>query len=184
MNDSLWKDFDKTFRPCLTDDGAIIPDYYVKIDGTILSTKRSKIKILTPYLNGGRDASNGRPASRYHMVCLTRDGGKQIGELVHRIVAKAWIGLPTADAKEINHIDGDKLNNHVDNLEWCSHSENMAHAVASGLMAKGDHRSRSLRSEVRAGIIAATGKGAAIAQTFGVAQSTIYRIRRTAKKAA
>lgn len=50
---------------------------------------------------------------------------------VHRLVATTFIGTPTAS--EINHIDGNKLNNHVGNLEYCTSSHNKQHAVRMGL---------------------------------------------------
>lgn len=43
---------------------------------------------------------------------------------VHRLVALSHIGEPS-HGQEVNHIDGNKTNNSVDNLEWCSHRENM-----------------------------------------------------------
>lgn len=51
---------------------------------------------------------------------------------VHRLVAYVHIPNPKGYI-EINHIDGDKSNNHKDNLEWCTRAENRQHAVRLGL---------------------------------------------------
>ena len=51
---------------------------------------------------------------------------------MHQLVAKAFI--PNTENKEmINHIDCNRLNNKVENLEWCTNSENQLHAIANGL---------------------------------------------------
>lgn len=67
----------------------------------------------------------------YLKVQLSNKGKiKQI--MVHRLVANAFI--PNLDNKRtVNHIDGNKHNNMVSNLEWCSYSENMKHAYDNGL---------------------------------------------------
>jgi len=49
---------------------------------------------------------------------------------VHRMVAISWLGMSDLT---VNHKDGNKLNNHVDNLEWLNYSDNHKHAYNSGL---------------------------------------------------
>ena len=51
---------------------------------------------------------------------------------IHRLVVQAFLNNPN-NYEQVNHIDGDKTNNHVDNLEWCSHEMNMQHAHKTGL---------------------------------------------------
>lgn len=55
--------------------------------------------------------------------------------LLHRIVAKAWVPNPN-NYTDVNHINGDKKCNGADNLEWCTKSQNMIHAYASGLISR------------------------------------------------
>lgn len=68
----------------------------------------------------------------YERVCLWRDG-KAKHYSIHRIVALAFIPNPD-NLDMINHIDGNKLNNTVTNLEWCNASQNMRHAYANNLV--------------------------------------------------
>ena len=68
----------------------------------------------------------------YGRVTLTKD--KKVKRfLVHRLVAMAFIPNPYSKPC-VNHIDGNKRNNNVNNLEWCSYRENTIHAIENNLI--------------------------------------------------
>lgn len=68
----------------------------------------------------------------YRVVTLFRPGFSRVYK-VHRLVAEAF--LPNPESKRtVNHIDGNKLNNHVSNLEWATDLENIRHAFANKLI--------------------------------------------------
>lgn len=58
---------------------------------------------------------------------------RSVKHSIHRLVLSTWFGLPEKDGLDVNHIDGNKDNNHISNLEWCSRAENLQHAHANGL---------------------------------------------------
>lgn len=70
----------------------------------------------------------------YLMVVLSSPS-KRVNCTVHRLVAKAFLPNPNA-LPEVNHINGDKTNNSITNLEWCSGSDNLYHAYRTGLKHK------------------------------------------------
>ena len=73
--------------------------------------------------------------SGYQQTAVKLGGRKGINVCfkIHRLVAEAFIPNPS-NLPEVNHLDGDKENNSVTNLEWSSHADNMKHAVNTGLI--------------------------------------------------
>lgn len=96
-------------------------DYLISSVGCVLSYKRGDWRELHPYIG-----KNG-----YAYVNLRRDG-ETIRYNIHRLVAENFIPNPL-NKPAVNHIDGNKLNNSVENLEWATYRENSRHAIEHGL---------------------------------------------------
>ncbi|MDS7057068.1 NUMOD4 motif-containing HNH endonuclease [Klebsiella pneumoniae] len=79
----------------------------------------------------GKMLNPSRDEDGYLVTMLSRDG-KPKGVKIHRLVAEAFISNPE-NKEHVNHKDGDKENNHVDNLEWATPLENVTHAVETKL---------------------------------------------------
>ena len=101
---------------------------------------------------------------------------------VHRLVANAFIPNPL-NLPQVNHKDGNKSNNNVDNLEWCTAKENTYHAVVTGLLKSGDksHRTVIHKSELIEvyGLSKLGLTHKQIAKMFNVEKSTISAIFRS-----
>ena len=82
-------------------------------------------------LNSGAEMAQYVQKNGYAAVKLRTHNVKRTF-LVHRLVASAFVPNPNGLA-EVNHIDGDKLNNSAENLEWVTHSQNMKHSIEVGL---------------------------------------------------
>lgn len=67
----------------------------------------------------------------YSLATLFKDG-KKFEKTIHRLIAISFIPNPN-NLPTVNHIDGDKANNSIKNLEWASYSENNRHAYRTGL---------------------------------------------------
>ena len=81
----------------------------------------TKERMLKPYVS-----------EKGYLLVDLRGHEKRTIKTVHRLVAEAFIPNPE-NKPQVNHIDGNKQNNCVDNLEWCTNSENQIHAFKSGL---------------------------------------------------
>ncbi|MCX8976506.1 NUMOD4 motif-containing HNH endonuclease [Citrobacter portucalensis] len=118
-------------------------------------------------------------STAYLRVRLQKDGFNRLYS-VHRLVASAFIDKP--DGKDfVNHKDGDKTNNDVNNLEWCTHQENDVHAKDNGLLnpPKGiSHPHSKLTNDDVIFIRTSELSGAELADMFSVARSAITKIRK------
>jgi HNH endonuclease len=99
-------------------------------------------------------------------------------KLWHRLIAITWLSNPEGKL-QVNHRDSDKANNHVDNLEWCSASENIKHAYGAGKIdRRGSGNGRSKLTIDQAREIKASELGSAeLALKYGVTKNHIYYIK-------
>jgi len=96
--------------------------YYVDTVGNVFSTWHGTMKKMSPYLH----------KSGYYSIRLCRGARDYQGFMVHRLVADAFIDNP-CDLPTVNHKNGIKTDNRLENLEWMTYKENNQHAWEIGL---------------------------------------------------
>ena len=150
--------------------------YKISTYGNVYSYKR-KIYI-----------SQSKGANGYFKVNLHKNSSTKTFS-VHRLVAETFISNPN-NLPEINHKSGNKTNNRVTNLEWCTHNENMEHAFYWGLAKKCEEKPQlskqkkafklsasqvfAIRSEYKKGV---RGKGyKSLAKKYKVSDTEIKQI--------
>lgn len=69
----------------------------------------------------------------YYVLSLQCEDKKGLTVAVHRLVAYTFLGEPPIDKNVVNHLDGNKRNNHYTNLEWTDYMGNNNHAIKNGL---------------------------------------------------
>lgn len=121
MSAEIWKDiegYEDAYK--VSNIGRVLSCDRKKTNG---KTIRSRI-MKTPVAGDG-----------YNIVMLTDYGGLRKYFRVSRLVASAFVHNP-GNKPYVNHIDGNKLNDTEDNLEWCTAKENTKHALVTGLIIK------------------------------------------------
>lgn len=117
----LWKDI-KGYEGC----------YQVSNLGRIKSLDRMTNNQYGEYFMKGRILKNSIIKDKGYCRVSLNNGNGKISKRVHRLVAEAFIPNPE-NKPEVNHKDGNKLNNCVSNLEWCTNKENIEHSIRTGL---------------------------------------------------
>lgn len=145
-------------------------DYMVSSFGNIKSYKYGRETIR----------KHGKDRDGYSIVSLWKNNkGKTFK--VHRLVAEAFIPNPFGKP-EVNHINGDKSDNRVENLEWCTRSENELHAYKNSLkeaQAKGKYGSNNPKAkpikqfDLKGNLIKVWGSSIEAANSLGVSRSNI-----------
>ena len=140
--------------------------YFINNKGQIKNKKNYFLKLTTDKYG-------------YLRINLRKKDRKTKVFLVHRLVAICFIENPL-NKPQINHIDSNRKNNNVENLEWCTNSENIKHAYKYGLLSqKGSKNNMSKLNEEKVIEIYKLKdklKHEEIAKIYGVARNTITQI--------
>lgn len=157
IHNELWKDV-------VGFEGA----YKVSSFGRVKSLRGLKGGFLKPLKN----------TDGYLMVVLF-SGGKRECHRIHRLVATHFIVNPD-DKETVNHIDGDKENNRLDNLEWATRSEQALHMFRIGLKShKGEnHPRRRLNNEQVLEVFNSKEAAKLLSDKYNVSRDTISSIRK------
>lgn len=143
-------------------------------------------KPMVGFEDCGEVSTNGLVRNKHGLIRKTnvsKNGYERVGfhggqetVFVHRLVARAFCE-GYEDSLQVNHKDGDKLNNNADNLEWVTHSENVKHAFRTGLQSSNranmiiqDEDLPQLLSRVKSGESYST-----VAGSYGVKYGTMWK---------
>lgn len=154
----------ETWKPITCTDNV---KYEVSSEGKVRSLKTGRI--LKPCYNT-------KGYARVDLTSANIDKTKKTRKLVHRLVAQAFIPNPN-NLPEVNHINEDKLDNAVENLEWLSRLDNMRHGTLQARLAE----TRKLRIEVldSAGTVLEVCRG--LKDTAMKYNTSAYSIKRSSK---
>lgn len=155
-----------------------IPGYYISSKGRIKRYRRiynredctySMFKLLTPNDNG-----------KGYKQLSVKVNGKRVTRYIHRLVAEYFLDN-TNNGSEVNHIDADKSNNDMDNLEYCSRQENLEHAMRMNLIKKGAEAPNSKLTneqvkEIRKTFVKHKQSAVKVGEKYGVQNKTILNI--------
>lgn len=170
MNDEIWK-------PIAGYEGL----YEISSYGRIFSLpKTRKGRGGFPVTKPARMMKPKKASNGYQMITLWKEG-KRTNKTTHRLVAEAFLPNP-CNHPQVNHLDSDRFNPRLDNLEWCDRSSNHEHAMRAGSFSpvKNPNFARNLCPEKVMEIHALRALGgwshAKLAKRFDVCQESIRAV--------
>ncbi len=148
-------------------------NYYITKNAELYSTMRGGARKMKPHYD---------KKISYYRVALVSDSGEKKSMLLHRLVALTYLEKPEGDY-EVNHIDGNKKNNCLSNLEWVTRSDNLKHAYSLNLMTvAGVTNPRCILTEEQVVEIYSKlmngEKNSVLAEQYGVERTTILHIKK------
>jgi len=164
-DEEIWKDisgYEKLYQVSnLGNVKSLAKSWVGGIDNTCIRTKDETI--LTQKLQ-----RTGR-----FSVKLSKNG-KRSWPLVHRLVLEAFVGKSNL---QVNHLDGNPLNNRLENLEWVTAEENIRHGIEHGLFRRGENHPDSTLTEIQVIRIKTIAKNVKIERGFCIKWEKGYWIR-------
>lgn len=157
------------------------PDFLLYSDGRMFS-KQSNLFLKTRVRRHGYLSYFFRDITKEQLIknkTWKNKTGIRRAFSIHRLLAEHFIPNPN-NYNEVNHINGIKDDNRLENLEWCNHSENCKHAISSGLHKpnKGEKHWKSILKEKDVFEILNSNLNCNIlAKKYNVSRRTIYAIR-------
>lgn len=156
----------------------VIPNVKLKYEYLINESGEVYSKTTNTFLKPNKVAKG------YLRYGLTTETGRKYF-MAHRLVLFTYNPTENMESLQVNHKDGNKENNHLSNLEWCSGSENVKHSLSTGLKvsAKGEQVGSSVLNEKKVleivELLLNTNLSLQkIGDKFGVSRHTIFDIKR------
>lgn len=155
--------------------------YQISNKGRVRSLDRTvNTRGGTRVVKGKILSNNKTNGNGYRIVALSKNGNVK-NKYIHRLVAESFI--PNCEHfSEVNHINGDKSDNCVLNLEWCSRIHNLLHALNTGLTSVGESSCKSKLTDKQAEEVYLLAKKEEISQIkiaelYNISQQTVSDIK-------